>query len=67
VFSEICCYLTVKVRPDWCVTDPDVAVTVTVYIPAGVPGGGGGGVDPPPHPTAQQFRTIEAPGQNLQA
>ena len=44
-------HLTVNVRVDWCVTDPDIAFTVTVYVPAGVPEDGGGGVVPPPHPS----------------
>ena len=36
--------LTTNVSVVLCVKLPDVAVTVTVYVPAGVPVEGGGGV-----------------------
>jgi hypothetical protein len=37
-----------------------VAVTVSVKVPGGVPGGGGGGVEPPP-PQPMQSSTANAP------
>ncbi len=46
-------YWTTSVKVVVCVNIPEVAITVTVYVPAGVPvgGGGGGGVElPPPQP-----------------
>lgn len=51
------CQFTVRVSVAVCVKVPPfveaVPVTVTVYVPGGVPGGGGGGVElPPPQPTA---------------
>ena len=46
--------MTTRVRFVEAVVEPDVAVTVIVYVPAGVPVAGGGGVDelPPPQPTS---------------
>jgi hypothetical protein len=42
-------YCTVNVTVVVCTSEPDVAVTVIVDVPAGVPVGGGG-VELPPHP-----------------
>jgi len=44
-------YWTVTVKVAGAVSDPDVPVTVTVYVPGGVPPPGGGVVLllPPPH------------------
>jgi hypothetical protein len=41
-------YWTVSVTLMVCTSEPDWAVTVIVYVPAGVPAGGGGAVTPPP-------------------
>ena len=43
-------YCTVNVTVVVCTSEPDVAVTVIIDVPAGVPVGGGGAVPPPPHP-----------------
>jgi hypothetical protein len=51
--------LTFSVNVDVCVRFPEVPVTVTVYVPAGVPvggGGGGGWLEPPPQPIAWSIR-----------
>jgi hypothetical protein len=44
------CYCTITFRAVLWLRLPDFAVTVAVYVPAGVPGIVDGGVEPPPHP-----------------
>src|SRR5260370_37835150 len=57
VFRLIPAQLIFRLRSRFCVVLPDVAVSISVYEPAGVPTGGGGGgggggdiAEPPPQP-----------------